>query len=295
MSGVMATVITPSAIDQFRAIVGPEDVLAEPLERLLYAKDGSMNQGQCGLAVLCESTAEVAACVRLAAELGLPVVPRGSGTSLAGSAIPLDGAVVISVARMHRLLSVDPDTPCAWVEPGVLNLDLTAAVTHLGLHYAPDPSSQAACSIGGNVGTNAGGPHCFASGVTAQHILGMEIVLPDGEVLAIGGPGARSAGLRPAGVHRRRRGHARHRHEGVRASHPRPPGRSDALGRFHLADGGRRRGARHHRQGRHSGGDGDDGPHDDAGGRGLRARGPAGRRGRRAARRTRRHRRAGWR
>jgi glycolate oxidase len=184
----MGTVITPSAVGQFRAIVGPDRVLSEPLERLVYAKDGSMNQGECGLAVLCETTAEVAACVRLAAERGLPIVPRGSGTSLAGSAIPLDGSVVISVARMGRVLSVDPDTPSAWVEPGVLNLDLTAAVAHLGLHYAPDPSSQAACSIGGNVGTNAGGPHCLASGVTAQHILGVEIVLPDGEVLEIGGP-----------------------------------------------------------------------------------------------------------
>jgi glycolate oxidase len=187
-SHVMATFVTPSGVDQFRAIVGPERVLTEPLERLLYSKDGSMNQGECGLVVLCDSTAEVAACVRLAAQLGLPIVPRGSGTSLAGSAIPLDGSVVISVARMRQVLSIDPDTPCAWVEPGVLNLDLTAAVTHLGLHYAPDPSSQAACSIGGNVGTNAGGPHCLAAGVTSQHILGVEIVLPDGEVIEIGGP-----------------------------------------------------------------------------------------------------------
>ncbi len=192
---VMATFVTPSGVDQFRAIVGPQRVLTEQLERLLYSKDGSMNQGECGLVVLCDSTAEVAACVRLAAQLGLPIVPRGSGTSLAGSAIPLDGSVVISVARMRQVLSIDPDTPCAWVEPGVLNLDLTAAVTHLGLHYAPDPSSQAACSIGGNVGTNAGGPHCLAAGVTSQHILGVEIVLPDGEVIEIGGPAPDPPGL----------------------------------------------------------------------------------------------------
>jgi glycolate oxidase len=190
----MGTVISASAIDRFRAIVGPGRVLATSLERLIYAKDGSMNQGDCGLAVLCETTGEVAACVKLAAEFDLPIVPRGSGTSLAGSAIPLDGSVVISLARMGRIISVDPDTPCAWVEPGVLNLDLTAAVTHLGLHYAPDPSSQAACSIGGNVATNAGGPHCLASGVTAQHILGMEIVLPDGEIMTIGGPAPDPAG-----------------------------------------------------------------------------------------------------
>jgi glycolate oxidase len=191
----MGTLITSSAIDRFRAIVGDERVLSDPLERLLYAKDGSMNQGECGLAVLCETTSEVAACVRVAADIDLPIVPRGSGTSLAGSAIPLDGSVVLSVARMRRVLEIDPETPCAWVEPGVLNLDLTAAVTHLGLHYAPDPTSQAACSIGGNVGTNAGGPHCLASGVTSQHILGVEIVMPDGEVLQIGGPAPDPPGL----------------------------------------------------------------------------------------------------
>jgi glycolate oxidase len=191
----MGTPITPSAIERFRAIVGEDRVLSDPLERLLYARDGSMNQGECGVAVLCETTGEVAACMRVAADLDIPVVPRGSGTSLAGSAIPLDGSVVISVARMHRVLDIDPETPCAWVEPGVLNLDLTAAVAHLGLHYAPDPSSQAACSIGGNVGTNAGGPHCLASGVTSQHILGVEMVMPDGEILEIGGPAPDSPGL----------------------------------------------------------------------------------------------------
>ena len=125
--------------------------------------------------------------MRLAHQLGLPVVPRGSGTGLCGGAVPLDGAVVMSVARMTRVVEIDPEVPCARVEPGVLNLDLSVAVAHLGLHYAPDPSSQQACSIGGNVATNAGGPHCLASGVTAQHVLGMEIVLADGEVLRLGG------------------------------------------------------------------------------------------------------------
>ena len=89
---------------------------------------------------------------------------------------------------MRRIVRVDPDTPCAWVEPGVLNLDLSAAVAHLGLHYAPDPSSQAACSIGGNVATNAGGPHCLASGVTVAHVLGVQMVTADGDVLWLGGP-----------------------------------------------------------------------------------------------------------
>ncbi len=183
----MAT-IPLAAADRFRGILGADRVLDHSTERLLYGKDGSIAEGECGLVLLCDTTAEVSACMRAAADLDLPVVPRGSGTGLAGGAIPLDGAVVLSVARMRRVISVDPDTPCAWVEPGVLNLDVTTAVRHLGLHYAPDPSSQAACSIGGNVATNAGGPHCLASGVTSQHILGVEIVMPDGEVLTVGGP-----------------------------------------------------------------------------------------------------------
>lgn len=173
--------------ERFAALLDPGRVIDHPLERRLYARDGSIAQGDCGLVVLPETTAEVAACVRLAHELGIPVVPRGSGTGLCGGAVPLEGAIVISVARMTRVLEIDPTVPCARVEPGVLNLDLSTAVRHLGLHYAPDPSSQQACSIGGNVATNAGGPHCLASGVTAQHVLGMEIVLADGEVLRLGG------------------------------------------------------------------------------------------------------------
>jgi glycolate oxidase len=184
----VATVPVSTLRERFERLLDPARVIDHPLERRLYARDGSIAQGDCGLVVLPQTTAEVSACVRLARELDLAVVPRGSGTGLCGGAVPLEGAVVISVARMSRLLEIDPEVPCARVEPGVLNLDLTTAVRHLGLHYAPDPSSQQACSIGGNVATNAGGPHCLASGVTAQHVLGMEIVLPDGEVLRLGGP-----------------------------------------------------------------------------------------------------------
>jgi glycolate oxidase len=184
----VATIPVSTLRERFERLLDPTRVIDHPLERRLYARDGSIAQGECGLVVLPQTTAEVAACVRLARELDLAVVPRGSGTGLCGGAVPLDGAVVISVARMSRILEIDPEVPCARVEPGVLNLDLTTAVRHLGLHYAPDPSSQQACSIGGNVATNAGGPHCLASGVTAQHVLGMEIVLADGEVLRLGGP-----------------------------------------------------------------------------------------------------------
>lgn len=183
----MTTRVTGAATDRFRQVLGSDRVLVTDTERIIYARDGSIADGDCGVALLCESTDEVVACMRIAAEFGLPVVPRGSGTGLCGGAVPLEGAVVLSVARM-RDIEVHPEVPCAWVGPGVLNLDLTTAVRHLGLHYAPDPSSQAACSIGGNVATNAGGPHCLASGVTVQHVLGVELVLPDGEVVTIGGP-----------------------------------------------------------------------------------------------------------
>lgn len=182
----MATAAVTAA-DRFRAVLDGDRVIEHPSELRLYSRDGSIAEGECGLVVLPETTAEVVACMKLAAELGVNVVPRGSGTGLCGGAVPLDRAMVLSVARMRRIVEIDPVTPCAWVEPGVLNLDLTTAVTHLGLHYAPDPSSQSACSIGGNVATNAGGPHCLSAGVTAQHVLAVEMVLADGEVVMLGG------------------------------------------------------------------------------------------------------------
>ena len=133
------------------------------------------------------STDEIAAAVQVAQRHGVPFVARGSGTGLAGGATPLDDAVVIVTTQMNRVLEVDPVERIAWVEPGVLNLDLSRAVAHLGLHYAPDPSSQQACTIGGNVGTNAGGPHCLASGVTSAHVLAVDAVLGDGTLARLGG------------------------------------------------------------------------------------------------------------
>ena len=183
----MATIPATGLAERFVALLDEERVIHHPLERRLYQRDGSIAEGECGLVVLPETRDEVVACLRLAREVGLPVVPRGSGTGLTGGAVPLEGAIVLSLARMTRILEVDPEVPCARVEPGVLNLDLSLTVRGLGLHYAPDPSSQQACSIGGNIATNAGGPHCLASGVTAQHVLGLELVLADGEVLRLGG------------------------------------------------------------------------------------------------------------
>jgi glycolate oxidase len=158
------------------------------MERALYDHDASGERGGRPAAVCFPVDAtEVAACVRVANRYDRPFVARGSGTGLAGGAVTIADSVVIVTTKMNRVLSVDADELVAWVEPGVLNLDLTRAVAEHGLHYAPDPSSQQASSIGGNVATNAGGPHCLAYGVTSTHVLAIEVVLPDGTTEMLGG------------------------------------------------------------------------------------------------------------
>ena len=177
-----------------RDALGPARVHAGGTELGLYRRDASNIEGRAGVVCFPTSTAEVQACVRIARRHGRPFVPRGSGTGLAGGAVPLDDPVVIVTTKMNRVLDVDVDGRVAWVEPGVLNLDLSRAVAHLGLHYAPDPSSQQACTIGGNVGTNAGGPHCLSEGVTSAHVLAVDAVLADGSIARLGGLEPDSAG-----------------------------------------------------------------------------------------------------
>jgi glycolate oxidase len=174
-------------VDELRSALGTDRVRTGPTELALYRKDASNMEGDTSVVCLPVTTDEVAACVRIAARHGVPFVPRGSGTGLAGGAVPLAGALVIVTSKMNRIISVDPVNRLAWVEPGVLNLDLSRHVEHLGLHFAPDPSSQQTCSIGGNVANNSGGPHCLAEGVTASHVLAVEVVLPDGTVTVLGG------------------------------------------------------------------------------------------------------------
>lgn len=169
-----------------RAVLPANHVRTGATELGLYERDASNISGAAGIVCFPTSTAEVQACVRAAARHGVPFVARGSGTGLAGGATPLDHALVIALTKMDRVLSVDPVNRLAWVEPGVLNLDLTRQVAHLGLHFAPDPSSQQSCSIGGNVANNSGGPHCLSDGVTAAHVLGLEVVLSDGSLVQLG-------------------------------------------------------------------------------------------------------------
>jgi len=174
--------------DLARALA-PERVKGSAAEVDLYGRDASILSGQAGVVCFPVSTAEVAAAVGISRAHGRPVVPRGSGTGLAGGAVPAGDIppVVIVTTKMNRILSVDGEQRVAWVEPGVLNLDLSRAVAPLGLHFAPDPSSQQSCTIGGNVANNSGGPHCLLYGVTSAHVLAVEVVLPDGTVALLGG------------------------------------------------------------------------------------------------------------
>ncbi len=174
-------------IGDLRAALAPDRVLVSALEKTLYAKDASaLDPSEPEVVCLPLSAGEVQAAVRIATAHGCAITPRGAGTGLAGGTVPLQRAVVIATTKMNRVLEVCIDDGYAWVEPGIHNLDLTKAVTHLGFHYAPDPSSQQTCSIGGNVGTNAGGPHCLLHGVTSAHILAVEVVLPNGELVVLG-------------------------------------------------------------------------------------------------------------
>jgi len=137
--------------------------------------------------VLVESQDEVIETVRLCSGEGVPFVARGSGTSLSGGSLPVEGGIVIALNRLNRILRLDPDERVAVVEPGVINQAVTKAATPHGLFYAPDPSSQSVCSIGGNLAFNSGGAHCLKHGMTANHVLGLKVVLPDGEVVELGG------------------------------------------------------------------------------------------------------------
>jgi glycolate oxidase len=144
--------------------------------------------------VLPESGAEVVDIVRLCHAAAVPFMARGSGTSLSGGAVPVEDGIVIALNRLNRILELDPVARTAIVQPGVINLDVTAAAAPHGLYYAPDPSSQSICTIGGNVAFNSGGAHCFRHGMTANHVLGMTVVLPDATVVTLGGPGTEHVG-----------------------------------------------------------------------------------------------------
>jgi glycolate oxidase len=187
-------------LDEFRALLGPDRVLAGTLQRHLYGKDAGVYRGETSMVVVPESTAEVVEIVRIAERHGAKLVARGAGTGLAGGAAPLDGAVVVSLTRLDQIEDVDLDNRMAWVGPGVINLDLSRHTSPHGLHFAPDPSSQQACTIGGNVANNSGGPHCLAEGTTVSHILALEMVVTGGDVVMLGSAAPDPIGLDLRGV-----------------------------------------------------------------------------------------------
>ncbi len=174
---------------RFAAIVGERNSISAPSELRTYECDGlTGTRVTPALVVLPATTEEVAACVRLASDLGMPIVARGAGTGLSGGATPTPGSLVIGLSRMKALLEIDIENERIRVQPGIINLDVSKALAPYGYYFAPDPSSQSVCSIGGNIAENSGGAHCLKYGFTVNHVVGATVVLAGGEVVTVGGP-----------------------------------------------------------------------------------------------------------
>jgi glycolate oxidase len=197
----MSTAAAISLVERMRGIVGDRNVLATPSDLLVYECDGfTIEKNKPEVVVFPNSTEEIVAIVKACRELQVPFVPRGAGTSLAGGCLPVGGGVMIALTHMKRIFEVNTRDRYAVVEPGVVNLWLSNHLKPHGFHFAPDPSSQGACTIGGNVATNSGGPHTLKYGVTVNHVLGVELVLPDGRVARTGGPAEDNPGYDLTGV-----------------------------------------------------------------------------------------------
>jgi glycolate oxidase len=193
--------MTPTVIAQMSSVVGASNSISDPAQLRTYECDGLTSfRERPGLVVLPASTEEVAKVVKIARAAGLPIVPRGAGTGLSGGALPIAGCVVIGLSRMKRILEIDLENAFMRVEPGVINLDVSKKIGPSGYYYAPDPSSQSVCTIGGNVAENSGGAHCLKYGFTTNHVLGARVVLDDGEIVDLGGPAPDSPGYDLLGV-----------------------------------------------------------------------------------------------
>ncbi len=232
----------PQLERQLRRILPGKAVVAARQELLAYDCDGlTLDRHQPPLVVLPETTEDVAAVLRLCHQSGVPFVARGSGTGLSGGAVAETEALVIATSRMRRVLALDLENRRITVQPGVINSWVTRAVAGDGFYYAPDPSSQVACSIGGNIAENSGGVHCLKYGVTSNHVLSMEVVLPDGSVMTLGGELDEAPELDLRGAFIGSEGTLGHRHRHYLAAVAQPPERGRAPGRLHLHGGGRRR------------------------------------------------------
>ncbi len=184
---------------ELRTFLDADRVLVEPIERFVFGKDAGVVRGEPAVVAFPETTGEVVSCMKAAAAAGVPVVARGAGTGLAGGAVPVEPSLILVLTRMVEV-EIDPERRVAWVGPGVINLDLSRQAGAHGLHFAPDPSSQAACTIGGNIANNSGGPHCLAEGTTVNHVFALEVVTGDGEVITVGSAAPDPPGLDLRGI-----------------------------------------------------------------------------------------------
>jgi glycolate oxidase len=192
--------LAPQVIEELRRIVGRDHVVDSADDLRIFERDASIEGAVPDAVVLPASTQQVSEVMKVAARHRIPVVPRGAGTGLSGGAVTIHGGIALQVTRMRRILEIDPVAQTALVEPGVVNQELSLAAAPHHLFYAPDPSSQKACTIGGNAAENSGGPHCLYYGVTTNHVLGMEVVLADGSVHWVSGDAPDRVGLDLCGV-----------------------------------------------------------------------------------------------
>ncbi|MEX2031350.1 MAG: FAD-linked oxidase C-terminal domain-containing protein, partial [Dehalococcoidia bacterium] len=176
----------PALVRDLQRALGDRHVLHAPEDLIVYEYDATIERALPDVVAFPATAEEVAACVRLANQYRLPIVPRGSGTGLSGGAVPVQGGILVVMTRMNRIIEVDPEDRVAVVQPGVINLHLQEALAPHGLYYAPDPSSQRVCTLGGNIANNSGGPHTLAHGSTVNHVLALEVVLPDGRIARVG-------------------------------------------------------------------------------------------------------------
>ncbi|GAB4434525.1 MAG: FAD-linked oxidase C-terminal domain-containing protein [Chloroflexi bacterium OHK40] len=188
-------------VEELRRVVGPGGVVDNPHALMTYDADGCvMDTGEPHVVVLPTTAQEVSGVVRLAARYGVPIVPRGAGTGLSGGATAISGGIVVSTARMDKILEVDTRNGRVLCQPGVINWELSQYLKPYGYQFAPDPSSQKACTVGGNIANNSGGPHCLKYGITASHVLGVELVLPDGAIIWTGDGSPAAPGYDLTGV-----------------------------------------------------------------------------------------------
>src|SRR4030081_217861 len=192
--------LATSVLEELRRAVGREHVINSTNDLRIFERDASIEGAMPDAVVLPATTSEVSAVIKVAAKNRIPVVPRGAGTGLSGGAVTIRGGIALQVTRMRRILEIDPVAQTALVAPGGVNQELSLVASSHGLFYAPDPSSQKACTLGGNAAENSGGPHCLYYGVTTNHVLGMEVVLADGSVHWVSGDTADHVGLDLCGM-----------------------------------------------------------------------------------------------